>query len=121
MFYDIFDCTLEDIIDVIELIVSLNIPNEELKNVYANYLKTKAFGCAEFIKQLISHKREADDAMLSLIDFYRDYGNQALVMGDLRNPNNWGYTIRNGQGTMLVIDAGLDNDISQMYYSSTSN
>lgn len=118
MFYDLFGCTLNDVVDVIEFIVSLDLPDEELKDVYKHYLKMKAFGCAEFAKQLVEQKREADKAMHSLLQFYRDYGSKELVVGDLRNPENWGYAVRKGQSVMLVIDAGLDETISEMFYSS---
>lgn len=118
MFYDLFGCSLNDAIDVIEFIVSLELHDNELMSVYGHYVKAKAFGCADFAKRIAKPLREADKAMHSLIQFYRDYGKSELVIGDLRNPENWGYTVRNGQSTMLVIDAGLDNAISQMYYSS---
>jgi hypothetical protein len=48
---------------------------------------------------------------MSLIDFYRQYGLDELLTGDLEEIDNWGITIRNNKKVLVIIDAGFNEDI----------
>lgn len=48
---------------------------------------------------------------MSLIDFYRKYGLDELLTGDLEEIENWGITIRDNKKVLVIIDAGFNEDI----------
>ena len=56
--------------------------------------------------------------MHDLIRFYFDHGksDDAMVLTDLENAENWGYAIRSGKVVPVIIDAGYSAEVMHHYY-----
>lgn len=53
-----------------------------------------------------------------MICFYFDHGksDDAMVLTDLENAENWGYAIRGGKLVPVIIDAGYSAEVMHHYY-----
>lgn len=65
---------------------------------------------------LIDNKGEAIKAIHSLIDFYRKFGLDELLLGDIESSVNWGITVRNNEKVLVIIDAGFNDEVYDQYY-----
>ena len=53
----------------------------------------------------------------SIIDFQIKTNGEKVIFDDMTNPANWGLINRNGKDCLVIIDAGLSDQISKEYYS----
>lgn len=116
-FAKIFQINPEELVQAIEFIIQTKLQQSELRKAQQHFLNNQTYRLAIFISKLIENKTEATKAMNSLLDFYRKYGLDELLLGDLESPANWGLTIRNNERVLVIIDAGFNEDIYQTFYN----
>ena len=116
-FTKLFQLQLEPITDVIEYIVKNNIEDWELdkaKDYFNNTLGRP--GCGKFVEKLIAQRTKPFKLIHSLIEFYRDYGLEELILGDVESEANWGITFRDNEEVLVIIDAGFNENVYNLYY-----
>ena len=52
----------------------------------------------------------------SIIDFQIKTNGEKVIFDDMTNPANWGMVNRNGKDCLVIIDAGLSDQIAKEYY-----
>lgn len=53
----------------------------------------------------------------SLVRFYEDHGTKIVTPGDLYQEENWGMTDRGNGAELIIIDAGLSEEVYNQYYA----
>lgn len=72
----------------------------------------------EKMKNDMYAKYESNDEVIQLFnDLYELYYSYDHSIRDLRDYNNWGLTLRDGQPTFVILDAGLSDEVDRQYYS----
>lgn len=94
----------------------MKIDDWELNKVYEHYKANGSYTYAYFVSKLINNKSKAFDAIRSLIEFYRKNGLDEMLLGDVESPANWGIAIRDNEKVLVIIDAGLADDVWQKHY-----
>ena len=115
-FKELFKCQPKSISNIIEFIIKMNIQDFQLKKLidYYNNMNNPVY--ANFTKLLIDSHSSAIEAIRSLIDFYRTYGLDELLLGDVEEIENWGIVIRNNQKMLVILDAGFNENVYQNFY-----
>lgn len=117
-FKELFKCQPIIIVNLIEYIIKNKIDNNHFKDILIDeYIKYDLVARKAIQNILDNLDDPAIKALMSLIDFYRKYGLDELLMGDLEEIDNWGITIRNNKKVLVIIDAGFNEDIFQQYYA----
>lgn len=98
--------------DVVEYIIKNNIEDWELnkaKDYFIDVLDRPA--CGKFVEKLIVKNTEPFKLIYSLIEFYRDFGLDEMLLGDIESEANWGITFRDNEKVLVIIDAGFNENI----------
>lgn len=117
-FKELFKCQPIILVEIIERIIKNKIDNAHIKDLLmSEYIKYDLVS-KNVIQNILDNPDDpAIIALMSLIDFYRKYGLDELLTGDLEEIENWGITIRDNKKVLVIIDAGFNEDIFQQYYS----
>ena len=75
---------------------------------------------ARWLDDVQKNAAEADQ-LKSLVRFWRKYGMDELLPGDVINSQNWGYAIRDGQIKPVIVDAGFSRGVQDKYYGKSSS
>lgn len=117
-FKQLFKCQPSAMINIIEFIIKNKMEDFQYKQLISYYEQLELNHYANFVKMLIVNDNPAIQAINSLISFYKKYGLFELLLGDLERIENWGIAIRNGQKTLVVIDAGFNEKIHDEFYNN---
>lgn len=117
-FKELFKCQPIIIVNLIEYIIKNKIDNNHIKDILTDEYIKYDLVARNAIQNILDNLGDpAISALMSLIDFYRQYGLDELLTGDLEEIDNWGITIRNNKKVLVIIDAGFNEDIFQQYYA----
>lgn len=113
-FTDILSTDIETVIDVIKYIIKTfnNIADVDMNNVKQHFSS-----CATLVNMMKNNNTKASEALWSLVKFYMKNGIDELVPDDLEVVENWGIAVRDNQKVLVVIDAGLSENIYQNHYA----
>lgn len=103
--------------DVLEFINKMNLGDWELNKAYEHFKYIGSTSCMRLVKKMIDEPNSpAMQALLSLVEFYRNHDEDELMLGDLEQEKNWGLAIRDGKEVLVIIDAGFSTEVYTTYY-----
>jgi ribosomal protein S17 len=88
-----------------------------IKYNYYTTIKTKRFSISNDIKE----KCQENEFIMSVIDYIASYDIGEIAVGDLCRLSTYGIVKRNGEDCIVMIDYGIDEDISNKYYKKMMN
>lgn len=98
----------------------LNIPFSEIQMFIITVIRCGRRGYnrpAEEAKNKLYAKYEQNDDVIQLFnELYELYYSYNHSIRDLQDYHNWGLTLRDGQPTLVILDAGLSDEIDNQFY-----
>ena len=55
-------------------------------------------------------------SFLQIADFWKKHGIEELLPGDVGSCRNWGYAIRDGELTPVMLDVGFSQKVADVFY-----
>lgn len=62
-------------------------------------------------------ENQGQKSFLQLVKFWKKNGVDQLLPGDVKMAENWGFAIRDGKVTPVMLDVGFATDIARKYYN----
>lgn len=115
-FRDIFLAQPVAISNAISFIIKMKIDDWELQKAIDYFNEMENIPSKNIVKMLKDGNDPNANTLKSLLQFYRTNGLDALLLGDVEEIDNWGIAFRDNQKTLVIIDAGFNDDVYRKFY-----
>ena len=116
-FREIFKAQPIAIVNAIRFIIKMKIDDWELQKAIDYFDEWGNVPSKNVVKIIKDGTDLNAKALKSLLSFYRKNGLDALLLGDVEEIDNWGIAFRDNQKTLMIIDAGFDENVYQKFYN----
>lgn len=115
-FREIFLAQPVAISNAISFIIKMKLDDWELQKAIDYFDEWDNNPSKNIVKMLKNGNNSNAKALRSLLQFYRKNSLDALLLGDVEEIDNWGITFRENQKTLVIIDAGFNDDVYKRFY-----